>query len=365
MPAVDEFTRTNILRMKTISKKCHFYFLIIATLTGGSCSVLAQSKPEKVERERGQEEIYGTLVPPDTIDRATFYQLKDHGALINGVKHGPWIEYNIDSLEIGEPAGISVDNEVVAGKTVIIYRKLAGSYKIGKREGNWITYECTSTDQPLVWNKKSESEYVNDLKNGREVFYHGSGENIKPLIISHFKNGVEEGEGRIYSAESPYLLQKVYIAKDKKLILTEEYYPNGLIHFLIRDTVVNQEYLKFFRSFDEKTMLINSGYFLNDTLLHGPLTTYYKNGNIESVMNYDHGKEHGIYTFYHENGKLWSERRYENAKAIDVISNFDNKGKPMDKGTLKNGNGTVILYNEDGVQVGVRKYVNGEIVKEP
>jgi antitoxin component YwqK of YwqJK toxin-antitoxin module len=51
---------------------------------------------------------------------------------------------------------------------------------------------------------------------------------------------------------------------------------------------------------------------------------------------------------------------YKNGKSWKVISNFDNKGNKRNPGTLNNGNGTLILYNEDGSIRETLTYKNGE-----
>ena len=51
---------------------------------------------------------------------------------------------------------------------------------------------------------------------------------------------------------------------------------------------------------------------------------------------------------------------YNNGKPWKAISNFDQKGIRRDAGSLKDGNGTLILYNEDGTVRETLTYRNGE-----
>ncbi|MDT7827994.1 trypsin-like peptidase domain-containing protein [Pricia sp. S334] len=67
----------------------------------------------------------------------------------------------------------------------------------------------------------------------------------------------------------------------------------------------------------------------------------------------------GLYKFYYPNGKLWSERIYKNGIPWRVISNYSPEGESQEKGTLKNGNGTIEIYDESGTLKWSFHYKNG------
>tara|TARA_R110000796_G_scaffold63858_1_gene147658 strand:+ start:6216 stop:7322 length:1107 start_codon:yes stop_codon:yes gene_type:complete len=67
----------------------------------------------------------------------------------------------------------------------------------------------------------------------------------------------------------------------------------------------------------------------------------------------------GRYVFYYSNGNIWSERLYKNGFPWTVISNYDPKGNTQEMGTLKNGNGTLMIYNEKGDVISEDSYING------
>lgn len=90
----------------------------------------------------------------------------------------------------------------------------------------------------------------------------------------------------------------------------------------------------------------------------------YKNGILLSEYTYKYGKLDGPEKIYHYNGQLWSERLLRNGKPWEVVSNFDSTGKPMDKGTLKEGYGTIKLYDKKGKLLETRAYKDGmEVIK--
>lgn len=89
-------------------------------------------------------------------------------------------------------------------------------------------------------------------------------------------------------------------------------------------------------------------------------TDYYANGIIQSISNYSDGKLDGDYKYFHDNGQLWTERVFLNGKLMEVKSNFNREGEPLFPGTIKNGNGTVVLYDEQGNLIKTILYENGE-----
>ncbi|MFH2143303.1 MAG: S1C family serine protease [Bacteroidota bacterium] len=71
----------------------------------------------------------------------------------------------------------------------------------------------------------------------------------------------------------------------------------------------------------------------------------------------------GSYKFYYPDGKFWSERIYKNGIPWSVISNLNSLGINQEKGTLYEGNGTLIIYDEKGKMIEKREYLNGKLIK--
>ncbi len=67
---------------------------------------------------------------------------------------------------------------------------------------------------------------------------------------------------------------------------------------------------------------------------------------------------------FYKNGNLWQGVIKQNEKIIEVLYNYDKKGILQDKGTLKNGNGTIKYYDEDGRFIREIEFKNGLFVKE-
>lgn len=83
--------------------------------------------------------------------------------------------------------------------------------------------------------------------------------------------------------------------------------------------------------------------------------SYYILKTLESVDNV----YSGTIKMYHENGSIWTEREYKNGLLWEVLYNKDANGNEADKGTLKKGNGDMMIYDEEGVLVGKYLVENG------
>lgn len=119
----------------------------------------------------------------------------------------------------------------------------------------------------------------------------------------------------------------------------------------------------------------------------GPYKTYYRNGQPACICSYSRGKRNGlqqIYTedgkrsfsghyihdlregiieLYHANGMIWTTRVYKNDRPWTVLSNFNSNGEIMEKGTLKDGEGTIYLYDENGKLEFIETYRKGKLKK--
>ena len=71
-----------------------------------------------------------------------------------------------------------------------------------------------------------------------------------------------------------------------------------------------------------------------------PCLWYYKNGNIKTSGEFKGGIQHGMCTWYFSDGTKKAE------------------------GSLVEGNGTVMHYNENGVMISESVYKNNEVVEK-
>lgn len=92
--------------------------------------------------------------------------------------------------------------------------------------------------------------------------------------------------------------------------------------------------------------------------------TFHINGNLEEQGAVGPKGKIGEWNTYYENGMLRQVYYYGKWKLLEICASFDPKGTILPIGTSKNGKGTVFVYDDDGVLVGLREYDKGRIILE-
>ena len=98
---------------------------------------------------------------------------------------------------------------------------------------------------------------------------------------------------------------------------------------------------------------------------NGVYMTFYENGRKSYEAEHSGGKRSGVANWYYENGQLMESAIYKyNSDDIsgyrwEIISSFHKDGTPRDAGTLKNGNGTWLVYDNNGNVTKVLTYKEG------
>lgn len=102
----------------------------------------------------------------------------------------------------------------------------------------------------------------------------------------------------------------------------------------------------------------------------GAFVSYYSNGNIEFATYCKQNKIVGIANYYYHNGQLQETLIYNpNTKDKESLpwqsaAHYTIDGKKLNPGTLKDGNGTRLLYFDDGELYYIITYKNGIRVDE-
>jgi antitoxin component YwqK of YwqJK toxin-antitoxin module len=218
--------------------------------------------------------------------------------------------------------------EVLKSKLVYF---IEGWEKNGKRTGLF-KYRAVDSKNVNKWTLVKELTFVNDTLHGPFRYYYPDS---------------------ILAQEGQYVRGSFH---GKAVI----YYPDGKVYNVcyFENGALNGTLEQFFRDGNPK---LKMG--VKNDQPHGEFITYYPGGTKMELITYVDGKGHGKYQYYHPNGQLWVEKEFRNEKLWNIIVNYDSKGRKKDKGTIKDGNGTVNFYNENGKLYLVEYYENGEKVK--
>ncbi len=236
------------------------------------------------------------------------------------------------------------------GRTALVC--IEGMYKAGKKNGIFSFFLIDSSDHSRrfkIW----EQTYVNDKLNGQWKTYNLKGTLIR---VQNFKNDSLNGISRNYWI-------------DGQTIIEEQEYFNGRNKFLIR-TFYKSGKIETEQSFENGVINgISKSYYENGIIQeqmtmkndqpNGPAKKFYEDGTLKEEVTLVNGKFDKIRKYYHPNGQLWIEQEYLNGLPWTVIANYDEKGNRRNAGSLKDGNGTLILYNEHGTIRETLTYVNG------
>jgi antitoxin component YwqK of YwqJK toxin-antitoxin module len=207
-----------------------------------------------------------------------------------------------------------------------------GQIKNNKREGVFTYYLVDDADHSIRY-KVWERTFVNNKLNGQwRVFtLHGG-----LVRFQTYRNDSLNGITRTYWI-------------DGKAIMDEFEYFNGKNKFIQRTRYKNGK--------TESEAPYENGE------RNGTMKRYYEKGSIQETQEWKNGQADGVRRYYYPNGQLWFDQLYKAGNCWEARGNYTEKGQRRKAGTLHNGNGTVIVYKEDGTVREVKTYVNG-VAKE-
>ena len=181
---------------------------------------------------------------------------------------------------------------------------IEGQVKNDKRDGLFTSYLIDAADHSKRY-KIWEQSFIDNKLNGQWRIYSVRGGLVR---VQTYKNDSLNGISRTYWI-------------DGKGIMDEKEYFNGQNKFMVR--------------------------------------TYSKDGKPEKEVTMEKGVKNGVSKYYYPSGQLWMEEVFKGGKEWEVRGSFTAKGQRRKMGTLKNGNGTVIFYNEDGTVRETKTFVGG------
>ena len=95
--------------------------------------------------------------------------------------------------------------------------------------------------------------------------------------------------------------------------------------------------------------------------LHGLSTRWYDNGQKQGELNYKDGKYHGLWTSWYDNGQKETEGNWKDGKLMSMEV-WEPNGEKCPVTNVKDGNGGLVLYMEDGTEKVRMTYKDGKVV---
>ena len=212
----------------------------------------------------------------------------------------------------------------------------SGEKEFSRRKGFWKIYDWAYDYVYIVKDKEQnpisgnywfyeEGEYVDGKKNGNWDYYVVEDITFKKILHKqlNFNNGVSEGKYNYFHLNKKIAREGTWLnLKQNGIVKT--YYENGKL---------------------KRTE------FYKNNLREGKSVDFYLNRKVQLERNYKNNTINGVCRVYHDKGQLWTERIYNNGLIMNVSFNYDVNGNKKEKGTLKDGNGTLLLYNKKGMLI--------------
>ncbi len=338
---------------------------------------------DQLPKEKGNylnDKKFGEWITYSTNWKQSFIRIKGTYAK-GGIKTGRWEEYKRNSdqlikLETFNEQGVlngSYEERKSNGEL-----KVKGNMLSGKRNGSWILMKNNGNEK-----EKMSITYSNGIKNGLfEVRDDRSNTLIqKGNYQNDQKTGFWESRGSKNIAKGNYRAdKKVGLWQYFKRSITTNH-PTETAEYASSGT----EYIMSLKRFDKNNKLVldvshnpsENGdksfkqYFPDGTLRvkgqlkyekkQGPWEEYYPNGSLGTLKNYSSGKLNGIAKVLYPNGIVKERINYVNGSIGNVLEMNDINGKKLDPGSLKNGNGTLIIYHDNGTLNKILNIVNGKV----
>jgi hypothetical protein len=97
--------------------------------------------------------------------------------------------------------------------------------------------------------------------------------------------------------------------------------------------------------------------------LEGRALSFYPNKSPQCICNYHNDKREGVQLIYWNNSHLHLKIMYTESKPMTILRSYDKNGNDLDSGTLKDGDGTLKGFDENGKVTEVEYYEKGVRVK--
>jgi antitoxin component YwqK of YwqJK toxin-antitoxin module len=206
---------------------------------------------------------------------------------------------------------------------------IEGQLKNNMREGIFNFYLIDSIDHSRRY-KIWEQTFVNDKLNGQWRIYTLRGGLVK---FQTFQDDSLNGISRNFWIDGKSMMDEQEYFHGRNKMIGRTFYKNGKV--------------------ESETPY-------EDGKANGTIRRYYETGTLQESQEMKNGWADGVRKYYYSNGQLWIDQVYKAGKNWEVRGNYTAEGRQREAGTLQNGNGTVIFYNEDGTVREVKTYVNGQ-----
>jgi antitoxin component YwqK of YwqJK toxin-antitoxin module len=354
-------------------------------------AILKKLKPQGKKNAEGyktgrwteyEEEMYdyvSTELPDLNLDT---FVVRMQGEYVHGVRDGIWKIYALKNIKNYKKSSAWVIKQEVTFRMGV----RQGEEKLHYLNGYLMLLHYFNNDREdsdlKAWYPDGSLMMLASRVDGvpageQEIFYPGGATLRKE---SHFNNGVQEGPYKEYYADGQLKIETKFSGGQMEGPY-KQYYPDGKEEFeyIAEKGVWNGPFKKFY----EDGQLQAEGE-MEFGQLSGPYKEYYPDGKLHregryvrnqeeglwneyseegkllSACNYIEGRRNGKSTYYHLSGKDWRQEIWVEDALMNISYVYDRDGHTLTPGTLKDGNGSVIEYDEQDHRLREVQYSHGQ-----
>lgn len=280
------------------------------------------------------------------------------------------------------------------------------NYRNDKKNGYYLTYKYDLNEDSIkIGGIISKELYLNDLKQGRSLYYTIDGYLEKSInFVDNKKKGIAKEyakDGRLISIieyTNDVLIKKEYINRYNKEKLkqgiwkeffnndklkTEANYINGKIHGLYKEYSISGNLEKVLK-YEYGELIIDSldtntvSNRVNKDLFKKLKEEYYPNGKMKFIGAYNDSIPVGLHKSYSEDGKIVNAKEYDDYGNLTAEGTYNEKGRKhgdwiyyyntgeiKSKGSYNNNrkDGKWVYYYQSGKKEQEGSYIKGKLDK--
>lgn len=263
-------------------------------------------------------------------------------------------EYFISQPEIWDVDNDNTTHITTGGVTALVCAE--GNYENGLREKTFSFFIIDSADHSKRY-KIWEQTFVKGKLNGSCKSFNLRGTCVRD---DTFVNDTISGKSTAYWIDGKSIMEMRNYTHGSQNYDVEMYYLEGNLRCEM--TVENDLENGPVKAYHSNGALQEASTY-KDGMREGKMTLYYDNGKVELETFFVNDQYHGQWKYYFPNGQLWTLREYVNGLIWNVVVNNDFQGNKKFAGTLKNGNGSLMSYNDDGTMKAIEMFKGGKRIE--
>lgn len=159
--------------------------------------------------------------------------------------------------------------------------------------------------------------------------------------------------------KSEKVISRLYTVNHKETrYLKYKYYKNGEIQIFPSKGIGEHLHGEALWYHPDNTLKVKVNYI--EGKAEGSFLSYYPTHQPQCICYFENDKREGMQLFHWDNGQLSTKIEYHKGMPISILECYDRNGATIDCGTLKEGTGTWISYDDQNRVTEIEHYKDGK-----